>query len=226
MAVGAGVHRLPAWSGSNNDQNDPAPYLDIDCPGHGSFSTLGGLHVELLHGPLSGGFYGNYQSGRQRSDLETLSGKIPSLPPRFTMGGYLEWQLTHKIDVGADLSHDINGAGAYLRWYADWDLPSVGLLHHSVSVSWQAMNGAAMSRFFGITPIQANMLNVSPWQPGAGSQLASLEYDVFLPTSQHTGVALALVYGRLLGQAARSPLVMEYGSPTQLTESLAFVYHM
>ncbi|MEO8837644.1 MAG: MipA/OmpV family protein, partial [Herbaspirillum sp.] len=58
-----------------------------------------------------------------------------------------------------------------------------------------------------------------------GSQLASLEYDLFLPTSQHTGLALALTYGRLLGDAADSPLVAQFGSRTQWSESLAFVYH-
>ncbi|TAL85533.1 MAG: MipA/OmpV family protein [Rhodanobacter sp.] len=227
LAVGAGVQRMPSWPGSNDDQNDPVPYLDINWPGHVSFSTLNGLQVELLHGPvLHGGIYGNYQWGRQRGDLGVLAGRIPSLPPRITGGGYLEWQLTRRIDVGTDLSHDINGAGAYFRGYADWELPSVGLLHHSLSLSWQAMNGAAMNRFFGITPTQASALNVSPWQPAAGGELASLEYDLFVPTSQHTGVALALVYGRLLGQAARSPLVTRYGSRTQLTESVAFVYHL
>lgn len=227
LAVGAGVQRMPSWPGSNDDQNDPVPYIDINWPGHVSFSTLDGLHVELLHGPaLRGGIYGNYQWGRQRSDLGVLGGRIPSLAPRITTGGYLEWQLTRRVDAGVDLSHDINGAGAYLRGYVDWKLPSVGLLHHSLSLSWQAMNGAAMNRFFGITPTQAHALNVSPWRPGAGSELASLEYDVFVPTSQHTGVALALAYGRLLGQAARSPLVTRYGSRTQLTESVAFVYHL
>lgn len=227
LAIGAGAQRMPSWPGSRDDQNDPVPYIDISWPGHVNFSTLDGLQIELLHGPvLHGGLYGNYQWGRQRSDLGTLGGTIPSLPPRITAGGYLEWQVTRRIDVGTDLSHDTNGAGAYLRGYVDWELPSAGLMHHSLSLSWQAMNGAAMKRFFGITLTQASALNVSPWQPGAGSQMASLEYDVFMPTSQHTGIALALVYGRLLGQAAHSPLVTEYGSRTQLTESVAFVYHL
>jgi outer membrane scaffolding protein for murein synthesis (MipA/OmpV family) len=69
-------------------------------------------------------------------------------------------------------------------------------------------------------------LSVPVWQPGAGGQFASLEYDLFVPTSLHTGVALALVCGRLLGDAANSPLVTRYGSRTQLSESLAFVYHL
>lgn len=70
------------------------------------------------------------------------------------------------------------------------------------------------------------MLNVPAWHPGAGSQLADLEYDLFVPTSKHTGVALSVIYGRLLGNAADSPLVTQFGSRTQISESLAFVYHL
>ncbi|TAM59010.1 MAG: MipA/OmpV family protein [Rhodanobacter sp.] len=227
LALGAGAQRMPSWAGASDDRSEPVPYLYFKWPGHGSFSTLDGLQVELLHGSvLHGGIYGNYQWGRLRDDLGVLGGKIASLPPRINMGGYLKWQLSEALDAGADLSHDINGAGAYLDLYAEWDLPSAGLLEHSIALRWQAMNAPAMTRFFGIRPTEATALNVPSWQPGAGSELASLEYDLFLPTSQHTGIALALVYGRLLGQAAASPLVTRFGSATQLSESLAFVYHL
>ncbi|MDE2155447.1 MAG: MipA/OmpV family protein [Xanthomonadaceae bacterium] len=227
LAFGAGAQRMPSWAGANDDRSEPVPYLYFKWPGHGSFSTLDGLQVELLHGPiLHGGIYGNYQWGRLRDDLGVLGGKIASLPPRINMGGYLEWQLGESLDAGVDLSHDINGAGAYLDLYAEWDLPSTGLLEHSIALRWQAMNAPAMTRFFGIRPSEAVALGVPAWRPGAGSQLASLEYDLFVPTSRHTGVALALVYGRLLGQAAASPLVTRFGSATQLSESLAFVYHL
>jgi outer membrane scaffolding protein for murein synthesis (MipA/OmpV family) len=67
---------------------------------------------------------------------------------------------------------------------------------------------------------------VRAWHPGPASQLASLEYELSVPTSRRTGVALVLVYGRLLGDAADSPLVTRYGSRTQLSESLAFVYRL
>jgi outer membrane scaffolding protein for murein synthesis (MipA/OmpV family) len=227
LALGAGVQRMPNWAGASDDRSEPVPYLYFKWPGHGSFSTMDGLQVELLHdSTLHGGIYGDYQWGRRRDDLGVLGGKIPSLPPRINLGGYLEWQLSESIDAGVDLSHDVNGAGAYLDLYAEWDLPSAGLLEHSISLRWQAMNAPAMTRFFGIRPAAATALDVPSWQPGAGSEFASLEYDLFMPTSQHTGIALALVYGRLLGQAATSPLVTRFGSATQLSESLAFVYHL
>ncbi|MBQ4854203.1 MipA/OmpV family protein [Rhodanobacter sp. B2A1Ga4] len=227
FAVGVGMQRMPSWPGARSQHSEPVPYFDIELPGHGSFSTLDGLQVDLIRGSTwHGGIHGDYQWGRSRDDLGSLRGKIAPLSPRINLGGYLEWQLTRQVDVGATLSHDINGAGAYLGLYAEWDLPSLGLLQQSFELRWQAMNAPAMNRFFGIDPQAARALSVQAWQPGAGSQLASLEYDLFMPTSQHTGVALALVYGRLLGDAAGSPLVTRYGSQTQLSESLAFVYHL
>lgn len=228
LAIGAGVEHLPSWPGAETSRYQPMPYLDIELPAeHVSLSTQNGLQVDLIGGQmLHGGLYGNYQWGRESSDLGVLRGKIASLSPRLTMGGYLEWQLGKNIDVGANLSHETSGAGAYLDVYAEWDLPGTGLLQHSIELHWQAMNAHAMNRFFGISPNQASVLDVPAWHPDAGSQLASLEYDVFLPTSKHTGFALALVYGWLLGDAADSPLVTRFGSRTQLSESLAFVYHL
>lgn len=226
FVVGAGMQRMPSWPGAKNQHSEPVPYLDIELPGRGSFSTLDGLQIELIRGDAwHGGIHGDYQWGRSRDDLGSLRGKIASLPPRINLGGYLEWQLTRQIDVGGNLSHDINGAGAYLELYAEWDPPPIGLLEQTVALHWQAMNAPAMNRFFGVAPPAARALSVPAWQPGAGSQLAALQYDLFMPTSKHTGVALVLVYGRLLGDAADSPLVTRYGSRTQLSESLAFVYH-
>ncbi|HEU4670966.1 MAG TPA: MipA/OmpV family protein [Dyella sp.] len=226
VAVGAGMQRMPAWPGARHQREDPVPYIDVELPGVGSFSTLDGLEVELLHGPaLRGGFYGSYQWGRERADLGALGGKVPSLAPRLNAGGYLEWQLDKAADVGANLSHDTAGAGAYLNLYADADLPPIGRLEEAASVRWSLMNGAAMNRFFGLDPAAAGALGVRPWRPGGGSEMASLEYDLYLPTSRHTGLALAVVYGRLLGGAANSPLVSRFGSATQWTQSLAFIYH-
>lgn len=226
VVLGAGVQRMPSWPGAHSQQNEVLPYFDFEWPDHGSLSTQDGLHLDLIGGSmLHGGVYGDYQWGRDRDDLGELRGHIAALSPRLTMGGYLEWQLTKKIDVGSDISHDINGVGAYFRLYAEWDLPAVGLLRHSLAVHWQAMNRGAMQRFFGISPEQAATLAVRSWDPGGGRQRVDLEYDAFMPTSKHTGLAASLAWGRLLGAAAGSPLVARFGSRNQVTESLAFLYH-
>lgn len=226
LAGGVGIQRLPNWPGAEDAQYRPMPYVDIEIPDRFSLSTQSGLQVDLIGDlTLHGGIYGDCQWGRDSDDLGALRHRVSPLSARLTLGGYLEWQLSKSIDVGVNFSHDTYGAGAYLNVYAEWDLPQAGLLQHSFELHWQAMNSHAMNRFFGITASQAAVLDVPAWHPAGGSQLASLEYDLFMPTSQHTGLALVLAYGRLLGNAGDSPLVTQFGSRTQLSESLAFVYH-
>lgn len=226
VILGAGVQRMPAWMGSSEHRNQAVPYIDAELPWHITLSTLDGLTVDFIHsGPWRGGFYGNYLWGRERGELgPKLGGIVTSLSPRLNAGGYLEYQATKAFSVGGNLAHDTQGAGAYLNLYADCDLPAIGYFNHSVQLQWQAMNGPAMRRFFGVTPEQAAKLDISPWSPGAGSQQISFEYDAYMPTSVHTGVAVAINYARLLGDAGDSPLVRRYGSSNQLTTTLAFVY--
>lgn len=226
VILGAGVQRMPAWMGSSEHRNQAVPYIDAELPWHITLSTLDGLTVDFIHsGPWRGGFYGNYLWGRERDELgPKLGGIVTSLSPRLNAGGYLEYQATKAFSVGGNLAHDTQGAGAYLNLYADCDLPAIGYFNHSVQLQWQAMNGPAMRRFFGVTPEQAAKLDISPWSPDAGSQQISFEYDAYMPTSVHTGVAVAINYARLLGDAGDSPLVRRYGSSNQLTTTLAFVY--
>ncbi|SDF90749.1 MipA/OmpV family protein [Dyella sp. 333MFSha] len=225
-AFGAGVQRMPAWMGSKDRRNQPIPYIDIDLPGKGELSTADGLTIDLLAGEhWHAGIYGNWLWGRTHDDLGPLGGKVASLSPRFQGGGYLEYAFDKHFSVGGHVAHDTDGAGAYVALYADYQLPDVWYIQHSVELQVEGMNGPAMRRFFGVTPSEAAGIGTRSWRPGAGGQSANLEYDAFIPTSKQTGFALAISYGRLFGDAAASPLVKSYGSPRQVTETLAFVYH-
>ncbi|TCV94063.1 MltA-interacting protein MipA [Luteibacter rhizovicinus] len=225
-AFGAGVQHIPSWIGASTHRNQLLPYVDIDLPEIGELSTVDGLTVDLIHGThWHGGPYGNYMWGRSHEDLGTLGGKVTSLSPRLQGGGYIEYAFDEQWSVGSRVSHDTDGAGAYLDVYGDLKLPDIGYIEQSFELQWQAMNGPAMRRFFGLSADEATSIGTAPWRPGAGAQMAYIEYDAFLPTSEHTGFALSINIGRLLGAAANSPLVRSYGSRTQISQTLAFVYH-
>lgn len=225
-AFGAGIERMPGYVGASGHRNQPVPYVDILIPGVGELSTTDGLELDVIHGEQwHGGVYGNYLWGRTRDDLGKLGGKMNTLSPRIHGGGYLEYQIDKSLSVGAQLTHDTQGAGAYYALYTTWQLPKVWYIEHSLEVQWNGMNGPAMRRMFGVTPMQAQAIGTDAWRPSAGSEETTLEYDAFIPTSEHTGFAVALQVGRLMGDAAHSPLVQRYGSRTQFTPSLAFVVH-
>lgn len=225
--LGIGGQYLPNWLGSRQRQWQTVPFFDIEMKGLGELSSTDGLTLHLPHqGRWETGIYGDYLWGRSRSDLgPVLAGKIPSLSPRIQGGVYGEYQFNDHSALGARLGHDLSGSGAYLSAYYNYELPQVWHIQHSLELGWRGMNRAAMDRYFGVSPQSAAQLRIDAWAPGNASQQLSANYSAFVPTSQHTGLALSLDYSRLLGGAASSPLVRQFGSRNQLEESVAFVYH-
>ncbi|MBS1189248.1 MAG: hypothetical protein H6R10_1040 [Rhodocyclaceae bacterium] len=226
-AFGAGWAQLPRWMGASRQKNFAVPYININWRDRVEFSTNNGLIADLIHaGPWHGGLVGTMMWGRSYNDLGSLSNRIPTLNNTLQAGAYLEYALTKEFNVGVRLRHDIQGTGAaYGDIYANLDLPSPGLIEHSLRIASEAMNRAAMRRYFGISPATAAALGTSPYEPKGGYSQLSLSYDAFVPTSQSTGVALSAGYSRLSGRAADSPLVRDFGSPNQRSFMAAFVYH-
>lgn len=224
--VGAGVMRMPGWIGSDNHRDQLAPFIQVTLYKNITLSTSDGLTVDFIHHDgWQGGFYGNYMWGRSHDDLGSrLAGNVDSLSPRLNAGGYIEYHPNDVMNFGATLSHDTQGAGAYLNLYIDSGLPPFWGIEESVQLQWQAMNAPAMQRFFGVNATQAARLGTYAWDPGAGSQQIELEYDALIPVTRRTAVLLSVDYARLLGDAADSSLVKRFGSANQLTTSLGFVY--
>lgn len=227
VALGVGAQQLPRWLGSARQQWQPIPFFDIEAPGIGELSSTDGLTVLLLKaGRWQAGVYGDYLWGRSRTDLgPRLAAAVPVINTRLIAGGFVEYKASDAMAIGGRLGHDLGSDGAYLNLYVDYDLPPVWYLQQSLSLGWRGMNGAAMQRYFGVGTQTATQLDIGRWQPGSGSQQASANYSVFVPTSEHTGLALSLEYARLLGGAADSPLVQHFGSSGQWERGLAFVYH-
>jgi outer membrane scaffolding protein for murein synthesis (MipA/OmpV family) len=225
--LGAGFIRLPNWQGSRAHRDQLAPYVQVKLGDRITLSTDDGATLDLIDGRhWHAGPYGNYQWGRSHEDLGKLGGKVASLSPRLNAGGYVEYDFSDAQNVGVTLSHDTLGAGAYATAYAFTALPPLGGYEHGLQLQWQWMNGPAMRRFFGLTAVEAATLGVAPWQPGAGGQQVGIEYDGLIPLGRHLATVFSLSYARLLGKAADSPLVRTFGTPNQITGSMALVYRM
>ncbi len=223
--LGGGFIHLPRWQGSRTHRDQAAPYVQVKLEDRLTLSTEDGATLDLIHAEhLHGGLYGNYQWGRSHEDLAKLAGKVASLSPRLNAGGYVEYDFSEAQNIGATFAHDTLGAGAYVNAYAFTSLPEIGRYEHGLQLQWQWMNGPAMRRFFGLTPGEAARLGVPAWQPGSGSQQIGLEYDGMIPLGRHLATVFSVSYARLLGNAADSPLVREFGTPDQFTYSVALVY--
>ena len=227
-AIGAGVQRLPAWLGARHQRTQPIPFFDIELPGKAELSSVDGLTVDIVRGKhWHGGLYADIVWGRSRGDLgPRLSPAIKRINDRLAAGGYLENEINKTVTIGARTLRELGGSGAYADLYADITLPKMFThVEHGFEFSVRAANAASNRERFGLDAAQASQLNLSPTRPGASWQQAALQYQIFIPTSQHTGIAANVEYARLLGDPARSPLVKSFGQRNQLSEGIAFVYH-
>ncbi|MBS0200038.1 MAG: MipA/OmpV family protein [Proteobacteria bacterium] len=227
-AIGAGVQRLPAWLGAKHQRTQAVPFFDIELPGKAELSSVDGLTVDVVRGKhWHGGLYADIVWGRSRGDLgPQLSPVVKRINDRLAGGGYLENEINKTVTIGARALRELGGNGAYADLYTDITLPKMFThVEHGFEFSLRAANAASNRERFGLDASQATQLNLAPSRPGSSWQQAALQYQIFVPTSQHTGIAANVEYARLLGDPARSPLVKNFGQRNQISEGIAFVYH-
>ncbi|MDB5888084.1 MAG: hypothetical protein JWM03_956 [Rhodocyclales bacterium] len=225
VAIGVGVERQPSWLGAATHKTHPVPYLDITWHDQVELSTTDGLSIDFLHGEhWHGGLVGTLMWGRSSQDLGVLANRINTLHNTLQAGTYIEYAITKSLSAGLRWRHDIQGTGtAYGDVYTELGLPAPGSIEHSIKLDAQAMNGAAMRRFFGVSPETASALGTAPYRPNGGFNSLSATYQIFVPTSQHTGISFAIDWSRLRGAAAQSPLVRNFGSRNQRNVMLAAI---
>lgn len=223
-ALGAGQYRLPRWIGARTNETIAIPFFDINWRDQVELSSADGLVVDLLHGERwHGGLVGTMVWGRSRRDLQGLAGRLGTLKDTVQGGVYLEYALTPWFTLGGRWRHDIETTrGAYTDLYAELDLPDIGPIEHSLKLSGEAMNRKAMRRFFGVNEQEARALGIAGYAPGAGASRVFLNYDTFIPTSQHTGFAISVGTARLVGNAANSSVVRSFGKTRQNDAMVAF----
>lgn len=216
---------MPRWQGSRKTEVRRVPYIDINWQDRIELSTVKGLTIDLLHGEKwHGGLIGTMVWGRSAKDLEGLN--VPTLINTLQGGLYLEYALTPAFSLGVRLRHDIQNTGvSYAEAYAELELPKIGYLEHDIHISQEAMNGAGMHRFFGLSAQDASRLGVSSYAPHAGLNKASITYEGFHPISESTGFVFGVTIGRLNSEAANSPLVRNFGTAIQREFFGAFLYH-
>lgn len=228
-AIGVGVQRMPAWLGAKRQRTETVPFFDIELPGKAELSSVDGLTVDAVRGKhWHGGLYADIVWGRTRSDLgPQLAPVVRHIHDRLAAGGYVEFESSKTLTLGGRVMRELGGNGAYADLYGDVTFPKMfKYVEHDFELSVRAANAASNRERFGLDAAQASRLNLAPTRPGASWQQIALQYQVFVPTSQHTGIAANIEYARLLGNPAHSPLVKAFGQRDQISEGIAFVYHL
>lgn len=231
--IGAGMMVAPTYEGSKHYEVQPLPMLEVSWRDTVSLSPKDGLKVMLR--PLgdkgfsvSGGvgYWGGRKEGADKDHDDALRG-LGSLSGNAV--GRLGLDYRYKaVSAGLHLARDIGGdrdgmtatlKGGY-RIYQD----KAFKVNAELSSTWADDN--YMESLFGVTSAQSarSPKRYAVHDAGAGLKDVKVGLNAGYAVTSSVDLFVRAEYGRLLEDAADSPIVKNSGSENQMSGGLGLVY--
>lgn len=225
VRVGIGAQVRPDFIGSDRSAISPLFHVNFargtDEFKFGAPDDKWGISVvsddRFSFGPLA-----NIESSRKDSDVGAPLGKVPRT---FEVGGFAQYYVTPSIRVRGELLKGIGGhnglvgsIGADQVWRdGDKYVFSLGpRLLFSDSHYQQA--------YFGVSPTAALKTGLPAYQPGGGLHGVALASGVAYQFGPKWGMFGFARYERLVGDAANSPVIRQFGSRNQMSAGIGLSY--
>ncbi|HET9811358.1 MAG TPA: MipA/OmpV family protein [Sphingomicrobium sp.] len=225
MRVGLGAQLRPEFIGA--DGMEVAPLWDLDfARGTNEFGFEApdysfGIPIVSTDG-FSFGPAANLASGRKNSDVDVPVGKVATT---IEAGAFASFDLTESLHLRAELLKGINGhqglvgeIGADQVW-RDGD-------RYVISIGPRVLfsNARYQRAYFGVTPAAALESGLPAYRPGAGIHGVAVASGMSYQFNPRWGLFGYARYERLVGDAAKSPIVREFGSRNQLSGGIGLNY--
>ena len=225
VRVGLGGQLKPKFIGSDETQLRPLFDLDLargsnEFPFEAPDDSFG---IRLFSkGGFSLGPAANIQSKRKESDVGAPVGKVKTT---VEVGGFAEYEFSDSFRLRADLrkglgGHDgvVGSVGADYIW-RDGD-------KYVFSVGPRALfsNARFHRAYFGVTPTAALASGLPTYRPDGGIYAVAAASGLTYQFSPRFGMFGYARYERLVGDAAKSPIVRELGSRNHLSGGLGLSY--
>ena len=223
IRLGAGFGALPDYKGSDDYRLKALPLIDIRYRRRWRLGYNRLSYGAFMPGNWEVGPFLKYTGGRKESRNPALLGfgNIGATAELGLFARYRTDRMLFNVEarhaLGADQGESVRiSFGHALYKNGDFALGAVA------RAKWRS--AAAMRTTFGITPAQASrsQTGLAVYTPGAG--ISGVSVDViarYRLSERHRLMALAS-YGRIVGDAARSPLVAAEGSRGQLKIGFGF----
>ena len=225
VRVGLGAQVRPEFIGADGTKVAPLFHVNIargtnqfsfsapdDSPGIGLFSTNG-----FSLGPAA-----NIEGRRKESDVGAAVGSVPRT---FEVGAFAQYQKGDSIRLRAEVLKGVNGhdglvgtIGADKIW-RDGD-------RYVVSIGPRLLfsDGRYQRAYFGVTPAASLATGLPAYRPGGGLHAIAVASGVTYALNSRWGMFGYARYERLVGDAARSPIIREFGSRNQLSGGIGLNY--
>lgn len=224
VRVGAGVRLQPRYPGADHDKLGPLFSLSI---AHGTepfkfraFDDSASVALVSSNG-ISFGPAANYVGSRRDSDVGAPVGRVGPTVELGAFGGYRfgDFRLRGEILQGVGGHKAVRGQIGLDHIWRDGD-------RYVFSIGPRILLGSAKYEraYFGVTPAASLASGLPTYRPGTGIYGAAVTSGLHYELGPHWGLMGYARYERLLGDAAKSPIVRRFGSRDQLSGGIGLSY--
>ena len=225
VRVGVGAQLLPDFIGSKSSEVAPLVHFNV---AHGAkpFKFSAPDDSPSIAVVSSGGFSigpaGNLQSRRKESDVGAPVGSVGRTIEAGVFAQYLlfgSFRIRGELLKGLNGSHGLLGSIGADKIWRDGDryVLSIG---PRILISDSRFQRA----YFGVTPAASLASGLPVYRPSGGVYALALASGVNYSLDKRWGVFGYGRYERLVGDAAKSPIVREFGSRNQWSAGIGLSY--
>jgi outer membrane protein len=225
VRVGLGAQLRPEFIGADSTSVSPLFHVNI-ARGTREFSfgapdDSPGIAVVSSNG-FSFGPAGNIEGRREGSEIgapdDTISRTLEA-------GAFVQYEWKDSFRVRAELLKGINGHEGLIgtvsadKIWRDGDRYVI-----SLGPRVRFSNARYQRTYFGVSPAVSLATGLPIYQPGSGIYAVAMTGGVTYALNNRWGLFGFARYERLLGDAAKSPIVRELGSRNQLSGGIGLNY--
>jgi outer membrane protein len=225
VRVGLGGQVRPDFIGARH--YEAAPLWDIDfASGTNEFRFEApddsfGLPI-ITKGSFATGPAFNLASGRKDSDVGAAVGKVATT---LEAGAFMQYDLNKSLRVRADLRKGVNGhEGVIGAVGADYIWRDGDKYVFSVGPRVLFSDERYQRAFFEVAPAASLATGLSVYRPGGGVHAVAVASGLSYQFNPRFGLFGFARYERLVGDAAKSPIVRVLGSRDQASAGVGLSY--
>ena len=232
--VAAAVGMVPDYVGSDDYTFGAAPAGIIRFGDTDRYVRLvvTDINVNLIDSPnWSFGPALNYRLGRSDVDDNAVD-QMRDIDGTFEVGAFGGWTWVgsddprHRFAVGTEVLYDVGGEhdGYLISGSVRYFQPVARPLTLSIGASLTYGSGDYMDTYFGVNPGNVGSSGLSAFNADAGLRDFRVPLMAIFSFNEHWHASGGVIYSRLLGDAADSPVVDDRGSENQLLAGLGLAY--
>lgn len=230
--ISLGGAMMPEFQGSKHYRYLPFGSARIAYERYYVDFTGMGAKINLINsamfeaGPMVG-----YNMGRSNDMENRRLRRLPEVKGSAEFGGFAKVNFKQvllqndSLSFGAEFAMAPEGHKGYrASLQTSYGIQVTKPLFVSVDAKMTFADKKYMNAFFGITPAGAVATGLPAFAASAGVSRADIGLSARYALTQNWGVTARVGYGRLLGDAAKSPIVKREGTANQFTATTGVTY--